>query len=79
MKTCKDCLYRKICPLNLKGDEAEKCPSYEHKDEYAKVVRCKDCTHRDKTNWCKLHAMYTSDDEYCNRANPKGGAEECIH
>ena len=79
MKNCKDCLYRKICPLYIKGDEAEKCPSYEHKDEYAKIVRCKDCSHRDKTEWCRLHAMYVNDEGYCNSANRRGDTTECTH
>ena len=40
--TCNDCLHRKAC-----GDEleecAEKCKFFLNRDEYVRVVRCKDC------------------------------------
>ena len=73
MKTCKKCLYEHRCPLYISKDEAERCQSFESKDDYVKVVRCENCTFRDKTKWCRVHAMYTNHDDYCSRAERKEG------
>lgn len=73
MKNCKECLYRKVCPLHLKDEDAERCQTYEDKTDYVKAVRCKDCTHRDADDgWCRIQASYTRDDEYCSHAQKKG-------
>lgn len=69
--TCKQCLYEFICPFNISGTEAERCMTFEDTADYVKVVRCKDCTLRDKDNWCKPQARYTGDNEYCSLGKRK--------
>ena len=66
MKNCKDCLYHEMCPFNISGAEAEQCKTYDAKENYVKVVRCKDCVNRDKNRWCKIKASYTHESEYCS-------------
>ena len=53
MRNCKDCLYEKMCPIHLKDEDAERCKAYEEKDDYVKVIRCKDCSRRYDDGWCK--------------------------
>lgn len=70
---CKQCLYEKLCPFNISGAEAERCKTFEDTADYVKVVRCKDCAHRDaEDGWCKLQASYPRDDEYCSRGKKRG-------
>lgn len=70
---CKECLYREVCPFHLKDEDAERCKTFEPKDDYVKVVRCKDCANRGNIiNWCKTQARYTKDDEYCSQGKRKG-------
>ncbi len=75
MRNCKDCLYEKMCPLHLKDEDAERCKAYEAKKDYVKVVRCKDCTHRDRGG-CKVQARYAGDSEYCSLGVRKEATSE---
>ncbi len=65
---CKECLYERVCPIHLNDEDAERCKTYEGKEDYVKVVRCKDCIHRGYADdgWCGLQARYTDDSEYCS-------------
>ena len=65
--SCKKCLYSKLCPLYLKDEDALRCKSYEPKENYVKVVRCKDCVQRHDDGWCGLQARCTGDSEYCSQ------------
>lgn len=73
MKNCKECLYHKMCPFNISGTEAEQCKTYEPKEDYVKVVRCKDCAHHGHVSkWCKVQARVTENNEYCSLAKKRG-------
>lgn len=73
---CKDCLYEKLCPFNISGAEAERCKTYDPKDNHVKVVRCKDCKHRYADGWCKPLARWTNDDQYCDLGEKKEVSSE---
>ena len=52
--TCKDCIHERVCDALIKQGLPEAdgkypaeafCFEFKNKSDYAKVVRCKDCTH----------------------------------
>ena len=65
MKTCGDCIHAELCehntgvPLFNPANEAY-CRAFKDKDNFAEVIRCKDCKHsglyEDGTVFCKLHS-----------------------
>lgn len=64
-----------MCPFNISGAEAEQCKTYESKEDYVKVVRCKDCALRGNIiGWCNPQARYVGDAEFCSLGKRK---EDC--
>ena len=72
MKNCKNCLYEKMCTMHLKDEDAERCPSYEEKADYVKVVKCKDCALKGNIiGWCMPQARYVGENEFCSLGRRK--------
>lgn len=75
--TCKDCIHHDICQDDyelgyLFKDEngnyfTDDCEHFKNKADYAKVVRCKNCTipHNKWTGCPKLNGLIPPPDFYC--------------
>ena len=77
MKTCYDCIHCDVCSdagdsgfSSLKED-ASKCKHFKNKANFAEVIRCGNCIHKQELNkWEK--EIYVDGCVACERINPNG-------
>ena len=83
MATCKDCLHHDACGTfreSLMGGLVEKtCKHFKDKEDFASVVRCKNCVYRIKevirkvdnlVYWpCRKHGIEVLLTDYCSSGN----------
>ena len=62
--TCEKCFSNLVCQgtmlHEMYKDKAERCPYFHNKDEYIKIVRCKDCRYK-KVGYGQFGSYY-----YCS-------------
>lgn len=87
MKTCKDCLhidvcvhrYRKLCSGIMSEDLNNACTKFKDRNEYEKVVRCKNCDYKFVKNGhnkkgCPLDGVgFMNDNDFCSCGERKDG------
>ena len=72
---CDKCIHKKVCTVQL-YKAVESCDRFEDKNDYAKVVRCKDCVFWEECGRCNgiengLHYEYTEPTDYCSYGKRK--------
>lgn len=85
MAKCTECVHYGVCKV-LVGEQqiriadkacsfAEKCVAYKHKENFAEVVRCKDCKHWLAYGVCNIHitypALWTKENDFCSYGERK--------
>lgn len=70
---CKECVHYSICEYSTIADKEIKCKDYIKKQDYIKIVRCKDCAvpHNKYTGCPRLDGLVTIPDFYCGWGRPK--------
>ena len=71
--SCKNCIHYGLCEYSsITGKDIE-CKDYKGKNDYIKIVRCKDCSvpHNKWTGCPKLNGLVTLPDFYCGWGVPK--------
>jgi len=86
MKTCRDCIHRKVCGTisNFYGTFGENtvneldCDYFEDKSNYKEVVNCKDCKFVGVKDFAYGYCQYdrgltgiVKPDDYCSRGEKK--------
>ena len=80
MLTCNDCAHWEACRNILEAFNPEYknkniiiheiCEKFQNKEDFVKVVRCKDCIYHDNEKYCYRCDWYVdnnmNDDDYCS-------------
>ena len=76
MAKCTECVHYGVCKV-LVGEQqiriadkacsfAEKCVAYKHKENFAEVVRCKDCKQYNGHRHCTYFEQTVLDNDFCS-------------